>query len=164
MIRSRFGGVLVAVVMLASAPSVATAGDDVKVLRIISFSSDAKVREAVKQQCNIQTDVPRFIEANSDRVPPVDGSLGTNGRVLDLTIVAARATGGGYLSGGKWVTVEGVLTENGRKIGNFKAKRITIGYLNFRACGAALRCSKALGKDIAEWLEDPQRDSELGSL
>ncbi len=163
MIRSRLEGILL-VVAMATWASVATAQDDVKILREISFSSDAIVREAVKQECNIQTDVPQYIEANSDRVQLVDGPLGTNGRVLDLTIVAARATGGGYLSGGKWVTLEGVLTENGRKIGNFKAKRFTIGYVNFSACGAARRCSKALGKDIAEWLENPQMDSELGSL
>ena len=163
MIRSRLEGILL-VVAMATWASVATAQDDVKILREISFSSDAIVREAVKQECNIQTDVPQYIEANSDRVQLVDGPLGTNGRVLDLTIVAARATGGGYLSGGKWVTLEGVLTENGRKIGNFKAKRFTIGYFNFRACGAARRCSKALGKDIAEWLENPQMDSKLGSL
>ena len=166
MIRSSLGGALLGtcLVMLASAPSVAAAQDNVEVLRAISFSSDAKVRESVKEQCKIQTDVPRFIEAYSDRVQLVDGPLRTNGRVLDLTIIAARAAGWGYLSGGKWVTLEGVLTENGRKIGNFTAKRFTIGYLNFTACGAARRCSKALGKDIAKWLEDPQPDSNLGSL
>jgi hypothetical protein len=150
--------------MLAPAPSVAAAEDDVKVLRAISFNSDAKVRESVKEQCKIQTDVPRFIDEYSDRVQLVDGPLRTNGRVLDLTIIAARAAGGGYFSGGKWVTVEGVLTEDGRKIGNFTAKRFTLGVFNMTACGAARRCSKAVGKDIAEWLENPQSDSKLGSL
>ncbi|MHC4714793.1 MAG: hypothetical protein ACYTAN_16235 [Planctomycetota bacterium] len=149
------------VVALTSAPF-AAAQDDVEVLRSIPFSSDARARESVKEQCKIQTDVPRFIDKYSDRVRLVDGPLRTNGRILDLTIVAARATGMGYLSGAKWVTVEGILTENGREIGNFTAKRSTLGTFSFTACRSARRCAKAVAKDIAEWLEDPQPNSKLG--
>jgi len=57
----------------------------------------------------------------------------------------------------------GVLRENGREIGNFTAKRITIGFVNFSACSAAARCAKAIGLDIAGWLENPQPNSRLGS-
>ena len=120
------------------------------------------VRDAIKEECQIQTDLPRYIAEFSNQVELVDGSLRKGGRVLELEIVDARATGGGAFSGGKWVTVEGALTENGRKVGDFTAKRVTAGITNFSACSAVRRCSRAIGKDIAEWLENPKPNSRLG--
>lgn len=150
-------------VILLSATSVTADENDVKVLRTIPFSSDAKVRQTVMDQCGLQTALPQFLDEYSDRVELVDGLPGKGARILELTITNVRAAGGGWLSGPKWITVEGVLRENGREIGNFTAKRITIGYLQFTACGSARRCAKAIGKDIAEWLENPQPGSRLGS-
>jgi hypothetical protein len=161
---SRSARTVTCVSLLATLPIAALAGDDVKISSTISFSSDAVIRESVKEQCKFQTDVPKYIDKYSDQVELVDGPLQTNARVLTISIIDARAAGGGYFSGGKWLTVEGVLTEDGRKLGNFKAKRFTLGVFNLTACGAAHRCSKAVGKDIAEWLEDPQLDSMLGTL
>jgi hypothetical protein len=154
----------VGLVVLTLAPTTAGAGESVKVLRTLSFSDAAKTRDKVKEQCKIQTDVPRYIEDYSDIVQLVAGPLGKSGRVLELTIVDARAAGFGFYSGGKWVSVDGVLTEDGREIGSFQAKRFTIGYFNMTSCGAARRCSKAVGKDIAKWLENPEMHSRLGSL
>lgn len=164
MMRSTLGGALVVIfiTILVSLPSTGVAEDDVKVLRTISFDSEAKIRQAVKDECKIETDVPHFIDAYSDQVQLVDGPLGKKGRVLDLTIVDARAAGGGMYSGTKWLTVKGVLKENGSKIGSFTAKRTTVGLFNLGACSAARRCSKAVGKDIAAWLKDPKSDSTLG--
>jgi len=83
--------------------------------------------------------------------------------VLELTITDVHTAGGGAFSGPKWITVVGVLRENGREIGNFTAKRITIGFFQFSACSAAARCANAIGMDIAAWLENPQPNSRLGS-
>jgi hypothetical protein len=138
--------------------------DEVQVLRSIPFSSDAQISESVKQQCGIQVDIPRYIDAYSDQVALVEEPLPTSGRVLEITIMSAQSRGGGIYSGTKWVEVEGVLTENGNRIGNFSGRRATIGYFNiFGRCGPAKRCSKSLAKDISEWLEDPQLDSTLSS-
>lgn len=142
----------------------ATAGEnDVKVLRSIPYSGDAQVRQAVKDQCALQTKLPQYLGEHSDRVELADGPLGQTGRVLELTITNVRTAGGGAFSGPKWITVVGVLRENGREIGNFTAKRITMSPFKLTACSATDRCAKALGLDIATWLENPQPDSKLGS-
>jgi hypothetical protein len=154
-------GISAALVLLAASASADS--DGVTVLRTIPFSSDANVHQKVKDQCEPQNKVPEFLSKYSERVELVDGPLGETGRVLELTITAVRVKGWFYLSGPKWITIVGVLRENGVEIGNFTAKRITIGYLNMTACGAGRRCADALGRDIAEWLENPQKDSKLGS-
>jgi hypothetical protein len=159
--RFGFGRLLLSVSLFASVPAV-VAADNVKVQSEIPFSSKAKIRDAIKQECNLQTDLPRFISEFSNQVELVDGSLRKGGRSLKLEIVDAQATAGGPFSGGKWVTVEGVLTENGRKIGDFTANRVTAGVTNFNACSAVQRCSRAIGQDIAEWLENPKPNSTLG--
>ncbi len=160
-IRFGVGRFLISLVVFASVPAMGAA-DNVKVLSEIPFSRDARIRDAIKEECTLQTDLPHYIAEFSDQVELVDGSLRKGGRVLQLEIVDARATGGGAFSGGKWVTVEGALTENGRKVGDFTAKRVTAGVTNFSACSAVQRCSRAIGKDIAEWLENPKPNSRLG--
>jgi hypothetical protein len=151
-----------ALVLSAVVPAIASE-HEVKVLRSIPWSADAKVRPQVKAQCQIETRLPEYLAQSSDQVRLVEGPLGASGRVLELTITNARTVAGGWVSGGKWVTVVGVLREDDREIGNFLAKRLTIGYFNFTACSAAARSIKATARDIAEWLKDPQPDSKLGS-
>jgi hypothetical protein len=164
----RFGpaGALLAAcaAFLVSAAPVANPGR-VKVLRSISFDGDAAPQK-IQEECEIQHKVSHFLDAYSDRVELVDGSLGESGRTLELKITEVHAPGGGSFSGPKWMTVEGVLRENGREVGNFKATRYSGGGV-FGAykgtCAIVGRCAKSIGKDIANWLENPQKDSALGN-
>ena len=64
-----------------------------------------------------------------------------------------------------WMTVIGTLRERGRVVGSFRAKRYTTGgaFAAFKGtCSIIGRCTKAIGKDIAAWLENPGMDSKLG--
>ena len=164
----RFGltGTLLAAcaVLLVSAAAVPADQGNVKVLRSIPFDADA-ASQKVQDECELQNKVPHFLDAYSERVELVDGSLGKSGRILELTITEVHAPGGGAFSGPKWMTVEGVLRDNGREVGSFTASRYSGGGV-FGAykgtCAIVGRCAKTLGKDIASWLENPQKGSKLG--
>lgn len=144
------------VFLAALAWATASQAGTVKVPRSIAFAENARVKQAVKDQCQLQTRIPEYIAQFSSQVELVDGNPGDSGRVLEVTIEGVRSPGGGFYSGSKWIEVSGVLRENGKKIGDFTGKRSTIGYFNLTACSSAARCAKALGRDIAEWLENPK--------
>jgi len=140
----------------------AASAQTVRMPSSIPFASDAKVRQAVKDQCQLQTRIPQYIAEFAGQVELADDP-GRSGRVLDMKIDEVRTAGGGLYSGSKWINVSGVLRENGKQIADFKGRRSTIGYFNFTACSAAARCARALGKDIAGWLENPRPNTVLGT-
>lgn len=165
----RFGlaGTLLAVcaALLVSAAAVPADQGSVKVLRSIPFAADA-ASQKIQDECKLQNKVPQFLDAYSERVELVDGPLGKSGRVLELKITEVHAPGGGAFSGAKYMTVEGVLRDDGREVGSFTASRYSGGgvFGGYKGtCSIIGRCAKAIGKDIAGWLENPQKDSKLGN-
>ncbi|HEY5658794.1 MAG TPA: hypothetical protein VIY27_13475 [Myxococcota bacterium] len=166
-VRFGFAGALLAICaafLVAAAAAPADPGN-VKVLRTIPFSGDA-ASQKIQDECELQNKVPHFLDTYSDRVELVDGPLGKSGRTLELKITGVHAPGGGAFSGAKWMKVEGVLRENGREIGNFEATRYSGGGVwgaYKGTCAIVGRCAKTIGKDIAQWLENPQKDSKLGN-
>ena len=140
-----------------------TASAETQVLREIPFMENLEVRDAVRTQCELDTKVPSFIAQYSSDVSLVDKLTGS--RTLELKITEVHAPGGGAFSGPKWMTVVGTLREGGSEIGNFRAKRFSTGGVwgVFRnTCSIIGRTTRALGQDIALWLESPRKDSELG--
>jgi hypothetical protein len=160
----RGGIVLLSLVVVAAALGV---GSDVRaatqVLRTIPYAKGVEVRQAVRDQCRLETKVPGFVAEYGSDVVLVD-QLG-GGRVLELAITQVHAPGGGAFSGSKWMTVTGTLREGGRVTGTFRAKRYTTGgaFAAFKGtCSIIGRTTKAIGRDIAAWLENPGMDSKLG--
>lgn len=156
-------GAAAALLLLAGAAP-AQAGS-VKVKRTIPFSEGSGASDAVKSECQLETKVPAFLAQFSKSVELVDGSLGSAGRVLELSISEVHAPGGGAFSGAKSMSVTGTLRQDGKKIGSFTARRYSGGgvFGGYKGtCGIVGRCAKAIGKDISRWLENPQMDSKLG--
>jgi hypothetical protein len=136
---------------------------DTQVLRSIPYAKGAEVRQAVRDECKLETKVPAFIAEFGSDVVLVDQLGGS--RVLEMAITQVHAPGGGGFSGPKWMTVKGTLRERGRVVGSFRAKRFTTGgaFAGFKGtCSIIGRCTKAIGRDIATWLESPGMDSKLG--
>jgi hypothetical protein len=58
------------------------------------------------------------------------------------------------------VAVSGKLSDKGKPIGSFRAKRLSTALKG--TCGTLARISQAIGQDIATWLNAPTMDAELG--
>ena len=165
-IRSTSRALLVAAsaaLLFSGAPAPA-GSESVKVLRVAPFAKEARVPEKVQNECDLETKVPAYLGKYAD-VELVDGKLGTSGRSLELRIGDVHGPGGGAFSGPKWMTVTGVLRENGREVSSFTAKRYSTGgaFGAYKGtCSILARCAKAIGKDIAGWLRNPQKDAHLG--
>jgi hypothetical protein len=144
--------------------SASTAG--VQVPRTIDFGESAGGTQAVREQCALQTKVPAFIAELAADVELVDGRPDSRaGRALELSILEVHAPGGGAFSGPKWLAVQGRLFERGKLIGSFRAKRFSTGgaFATFKGtCDILGRCAKAIGMDVAQWLQAPTMDAELG--
>ena len=136
------------------------------------WSKNAVIREAVKNECQLQTKLPDFVRsyAQEEGVSVVLSDKAPNtkkGRVLLMEIPSVSGSGGGAWSGSKSVQVKGRLLENGKQIANFSASRYSGGgmFAGYKGtCSILGRCVKALGKDIASWLKHPTSDARLGDL
>lgn len=162
----------------ASAPvkkevSAAAAKNPVVVSSVVPYAKDAPIPPAVQKECLIGNQLPEFIESYASgydmAVNPTNGPLGKvkKGRVLDMEIINVHGTGGGAWTGAKSVTVKGTLRENGKVVGTFEGSRYSGGgaFGGYKGtCSILGRCVKALGKDIATWLQAPTMNAQLGDM
>ena len=129
----------------------------------IEFANRGDVRDAVLDECRLQEKLQQFITefsaARNITIEPSNGSVdGASGKVLVIEITDVYAPGGGAYSGGKAVTIEGELTENGASLGNLRARRISGGgaFAAFKGtCDILGRDVQTLGDDVSQFLVDP---------
>jgi len=151
------------VALLALVPAAGFA--DVQVAREIPYAKDAKVRQAVREKCEVGTRLALAIEASSPEVELVDRPSGRSR--LDLEILRVHSPGGGVFSGPKWIEVKGKLRKGGRVVGDFVARRYSSGGpfgLFIGTCGILNRITKALGNDIGVYLESPSKGARIGDF
>jgi hypothetical protein len=169
MLRARptFEVVLVALSLAAPAliPAPAAAADDrIRVLSETPLSSAADIPPAVRNECReIGRELPNAIVRSSRNVTLVKSAkeLTTKrGKYLVVEITQVRAKGGGVITGPKHLVVRGVLFENGKEIADFDGERASMGAAS--TCASLDKAEKALGTDIARWLERPHPHDRLG--
>jgi len=161
---------ILAIISIFCAVHTASA-QEVKIAATIPFSNDANVKEAVQNECHLQTKLAEFIRIyaakNDTTIVLSEHALNKHdkGRVLLLEITDVMGSGGGAWTGAKSVRVKGTLYEKGKLIGNFNASRASSGGM-FGAykgtCAILGRCVKTLGSDIAKWLKHPSKNAHLG--
>lgn len=135
----------------------------------IAFASSADVRDAVRDECRLQDKLVRFIKRfSAERNITVEESGSpAGGKVLTVAITDVYAPGGGAFSGGKAVTIEAELTENGQALGDLRARRISGGgaFAAFKGtCDILGRDVETLGRDVSRFLTDPQPGTRMGNL
>ena len=135
----------------------------------IPYRKGTHVPPAVRQECNLGQSLSQFIdnaaEDNSSGVVQTANLKKSKGRVLSIDITNVHGLGGGAYSGAKSVTIEGTLKENGKVVGTFTGSRYSGGgfWGGFKGtCSILGRCVKALGNDVALWLENPYKGARLG--
>ena len=160
------GGGSETVQQTSSAP---VTGAPVYVAKLIPFAQNVNVTQAVRAECNLNGTLSDFVQSASrnygTNVVGVDTVAGKKGRVLTMKITNVMGAGGGAWSGAKSVSVEGELSENGKVIGSFRGSRYSGGgvFGGFKGtCSILGRCVKALGSDIAGWLQSPVMNANLG--
>lgn len=148
-----------------------SSGSGALYIKPIGYAADANVRQAVKKECQLPEKLTDFIRnyANDQyaTVSTGSGHAAKNAQILQVEIIDTSGAGGGAWSGGKMVMIEGKLTQNGKVLGDFKGRRFSGGGMwgQYKGTCAILgRCVKALGKDVANWLSDPESGAILGDM
>lgn len=142
---------------LATVASAAALAQTVKVPKRIEFAPGSGVRRQIVDECNLQTIIPEAIAARSGKVELVEGKGD-----LELVISDVHGPGGGIFSGPKWVEVKGTLRRGGERL-TFRAKRLSAADpFSGGTCGILAKCGRAIGQDVADWLEDPVSGAEIG--
>lgn len=140
------------------------AGRSIALPHAAPFTPGLVVRPAVHRECDLERRVPAEIAgeirrqfANVDRVTTIDPAM--PGLTLDLRIVNVEGKKG-MAPGHKSLTVQGVLRDNGVRVGNFTAKRRT--KRGRRTCPMLHNNIREIAADVSEWLRTPTRDAFLG--
>lgn len=155
----------------SSSQPIQTSGTGTLVIKPIAYKDDSYIRDAVKDECALDGKLSQFIKENAARQYAsilTDTETGpADAQVLTVTIDEVQGAAGGAWSGPKIVTITGTLSENGRTLGDFKARRYSGGGM-FGAykgtCAILGRCVKTLGRDVAEWAAHPTAHAVLGDL
>ena len=148
---------------MAQASDSAAAGST-KIPRVIPYGEDA-ANEAIRRECNFPTYLPEQIAKVAAKhdvaVQLSDEDLEhSDGRVLLIKTVYARASGGGSYTGKKQARIRGELRENGQVLGDFDIQRVT--GRSWTACGSLQILAEALSGNVVNWLKSPQMGTRLG--
>ena len=149
-------------VNLTAAP--AHAEDLVLVPSSIPYHKEGTAKESIRRECTWNTTMPQYLAKKSEgRVQVADKNLDTAAdKKLMLVATHLHAIGGGGWTGPKWLVLEGKLLEKGKLIGNFEARRQTIGG-SLKTCSTLESLSEEIGDDIVEWLKNPGLNAKLGN-
>ena len=146
-------------------------GTGTLIIKPVAFKNDAYIRDAVKQECDLDGKLTQFIKqfaAGQYATIVTDSSTDSaDAQILTMAIEEVQGAAGGAWSGAKSVVVKGSLSQKGKLLGDFKARRYSGGGMfgGYKGTCAILgRCVKALGKDVAEWLAQPTSQAVLGDL
>lgn len=134
--------------------------------RRVSFPGMELVDKRIREECNIVTnlsdDIRYYAKQHFPRIDLVDVvSADTTGKALFVKISMLKGGDrGSQWAGNPYMIVEGTLWNRGVKTGSFVAQRQS--WSTVDSCMSLARVSRALGKDIGNWLASPALDIRLG--
>jgi hypothetical protein len=157
------------VALVGLSPVAASAGGTLTILKPIDYDADAVVRQAIRDECGVQTNLPDFVasfaQPNFSDIQFSDKLTSSSpGRALFITVTNITETGNSFTGKQKSMTIKGELREKGKVIGSFRGSRNTMGGFmgGYKGhCAFVGRCAKALAKDVAAWLNNPGMNDTL---
>lgn len=159
-------------ILFAASSSVSFA-NSVAVQSSIPYSADSKVAQNIRTECvKLNSQLAQFTrdytKKSNVKVELVDNlDIQQKGRVLQIEIVDAVSMGNAFTGHHKYSAARGTLYENGQKVASFDARRQSMGgaFAGYKgSCAVLGRTAKAMGKDIANWLQNPTDGARLGDL
>lgn len=157
-------GITIAGIFLASLVAVPVYAENVVLVpSSIPYQKEGTAKESIRRECTWNTTMPEYLAKKSDgRVQVAEKNIDTAAdKKLMLVATHMHVIGGGPWSGPKWLVLEGKLLEKGKLIGNFEARRQTIGG-SLKTCSTLESLSEEIGDDILEWLNNPGLNAKLG--
>lgn len=137
----------------------------------ITFQNEQLVERAIVTDCDLPNIQRNELNKHSAKLGLVlnnaTDETTSSGRVLQIQIANAVASGNAFIGHNKQVTLIGKLLENGQEIASFNAMRSSGGgaFAGFKSsCSVLHRCAVTLGKDVSEWLRSPVPNARLGEL
>lgn len=159
-------------ILFAASSSVSFA-NSVAVQSSIPYAADSKVAQNIRTECvKLNSQLAQFTrdytKKSNVKVELVDNlDIQQKGRVLQIEIVDAVSMGNAFTGHHKYSASRGTLYENGQKVASFDARRQSMGgaFAGYKgSCAVLGRTVKAMGKDIANWLQNPTDGARLGDL
>ncbi len=159
-------GLIAAAAGAALLPMFAAAGNgQTVILSQVPFAENAMVRSEVRDQCQLDSKVPAYIVQSASGQIITAHELPGTGRTLEIEIVDAAEQGNAFTGRAKSLTLSGELREKGKVVGSFRARRSTTGgvFGQYKGnCSFFYRCAKTLGRDVAQWLNNPTMNARIG--
>ncbi len=151
-------------------PLAAHAEGTIVLQKTIPYEKGTRIREAIRTDCDLEAKLATFLkdyaEENGFTVVAVDSFAKNEKRpMLEVVITDAVGGGGGAWSGAKSVFVEGKYKVDGKVKASFSAHRSSGGGFMGAykgTCSILGRCVKALGRDMAVWLKNPDSGNKVG--
>ncbi len=162
-----------ALFVVAASACTFSVAEPVSVQASVPYAADAKIAQNIRNECTkLGTQFAEFTQQfgkkNGVEVQLVN-SLDTAkpGRVLQIEITEAVSMGNAFMGHHKYSAARGTLFENGKKLASFEARRQSMGgaFAGYKgSCSVLGRTVKAMGKDVAAWLKQPNDNALLGDL
>ena len=147
---------------------IALTGKTVYMKAMVPYSSQSRVAQNIKTECTIDKQISDYILEKSAEMGikiVVKNKISANELELKLQIDDAVSQGGGMRGHNKYVAISGQIVKGKTGYQSFKAARMSGGgfYGAYKSsCSVLGRTTKALGNDVALWLNDPYDDAVLG--
>lgn len=145
--------------------------ETIRMQRVTPYAEGSRVAKKIRTECTqypeklsaYAAEFGRELGVDIQRVDHVEP--GDAGAVLVLEITDAVSRGNAFIGHRKFTEVSGTLYRDGKKVAGFVGARNSMGgaFAGYKgSCSVLGRTVKALGKDVAEWLKNPQDGDELG--
>ena len=162
-----------AIAVLASSFSAVSFADPVVVQSVIPYAADSRIAQNIRNECTkLGTQFAEFTQEFGKKFKvevQLAGTIDTaaKGRVLQMEITEAVSMGNAFMGHNKYAAARGTLYEDGKKVAEFEARRQSMGgaFAGYKgSCSVLGRTMKAMGKDVAQWLQAPNDKALLGDM